>query len=398
MTLRKTEIESNAMILTLDPSSLDSYRLFLQAKALPSYEVRGRTIYVPDEYASRLGIGQQETVSATLEYRPLPAQFDYQAAISALAIRKRKFAVFAEPGLGKTLILLEFARHAQAVLGPTRRVLITAPLMVVRQTIAEAKRFYADAGFPLAITQIRASDLPRWTTEVGSEIGITNYEALTADVPQGRLGALIPDESSIMKSHYGKWGSELIRLGKGLEWKLCLTGTPAPNDRQEYANHAVFLDAFPNVNSFLARFFVNRGQTDNRWELKPHALEPFYRALSHWCIFLTNPATYGWRDNAESIPPIHVHIHDVDLTDAQQAVACQTTGTLFANEIGGIASRSARRSTRISPRSSKPLSSLGPMNPRSPGATTTPNRLSWPRPSRTPRTSTAIRHTSNGRH
>jgi superfamily II DNA or RNA helicase len=102
----------------------------------------------------------------------------------------------------------------------------------------------------------------------------------------------------------------------------------------------VFLDAFPTVNSFLARFFVNRGQTDNRWELKPHALGPFYRALSHWCIFLTNPATYGWRDNAEQVPPIHVHIHDVDLTVEQQGLAFQATGRLFADQIGGITSRS----------------------------------------------------------
>lgn len=324
------------MILDLDPSSLDSYRLFLKVKALPVYEIRGRTAFVPDEYAHRLGIGVSDLIA--IHYSPLPGLFDYQRDISAMAIHKRKFAVFAEPGLGKTLIQLEFARHAQQILGLTRRVLIVCPLTVVRQTIAETKRFYGDKG--LLITQVKAAELPAWTNTVGSEIGITNYEALTEDVPQGRLGALIADESSIMKSHYGKWGAELIRLGKGLEWKLALTGTPAPNDRIEYANHAVFLDAFPTVNSFLAKFFVNRGQTDNRWELKPHALEPFYRALSHWCIFLTNPATYGWRDNAESIPPIHVHIHDVDLTTEQQAVACNQTGTLFANEIGGITSRS----------------------------------------------------------
>jgi hypothetical protein len=144
----------------------------------------------------------------------------------------------------------------------------------------------------------------------------------------------------MLKSHYGKWGTVCIRLGKGLPFKYAFTGTPAPNDRIEYANHAVFLDAFPTVNSFLARYFVNRGQTDNRWELKPHALAPFYRHLSHWCIFLTNPATYGWKDNCENIPPIHVHIHEVALTDVQQDLAYQQTGRLFADQIGGITNRS----------------------------------------------------------
>ena len=119
-----------------------------------------------------------------------------------------------------------------------------------------------------------------------------------------------------------------------------LTGTPAPNDRIEFANHAVFMDAFPNVNAFLARFFVNKGQTQERWILKPHALQPFYVALSHWSIFMTNPATYGWHDNAETIPPIHIHEHDVPLTDEQKQIAFVSSGSLFAHRIGGITNRS----------------------------------------------------------
>ena len=131
----------------------------------------------------------------------------------------------------------------------------------------------------------------------------------------------------------------LLQLGKGLAWKLCNTGTPAPNDRIEFANHAVFLDRFPTVNSFLARYFVNRGQTNERWELKPHALRPFYRSLSDWCIFVENPATYGWQDNTEGFPPIHVHIEDVDLTEEQVRLACRAGGDLYGSP-GGIGSRS----------------------------------------------------------
>ena len=110
--------------------------------------------------------------------------------------------------------------------------------------------------------------------------------------------------------------------------------------RPNFRRAAVFLDAFPTVNAFLARFFVNRGQTQERWEIKPHAIGPFYRALSHWSIFLTNPATYGWKDNAESVPPIHVHIDDVELTREQQDLAYAGNGTLFAMDPGGITSRS----------------------------------------------------------
>lgn len=296
------------MRMTLDLNSAESYRRFLAIKSLPQYSFVGREAIVPDEYADRLGMAPPVVEDG--EYGPIPGLFDYQEAIARLAIRKRKFAVFADMGLGKTLMLLEYARHVAAVLPPQRAVLIVSPLMVVRQTIQECERFYGDS---LVIELVRSKDLGSWLGSGVGRIGITNYEALTARVEPGRLGALICDESSLLKSLYGKWGQEILRLGRRLDWKLALTGTPAPNDRIEYANHAVFLDAFPNVNSFLARFFVNRGQTDNRWELKPHALVPFYRALSHWCIFLTNPSTYGWRDNTDSVPPIHVHIHDVPL-------------------------------------------------------------------------------------
>lgn len=322
------------MRLTLNPNSVTDYGTFLKIKTLPKYRFIGRTAEFPDEYAALLGLVEADDVRQ--DYEPLDGLFDYQRDISRTAIAKQKYAVFADCGLGKTLIMLEFARHAAQHMPQGKAILIVSPLMVVRQTVAEAKRFYGDA---LPIDVVKAADLSWWMEHGAGRIGITNYDALKDDTPQGRLGGLILDESSMLKSHYGKWGTDCIRLGKGLAWKLALTGTPAPNDRIEYANHAVFLDQFPTVNAFLARFFVNRGKTDNRWELKPHALEPFYRTLSHWCIFLTDPAVYGWKDNAQGIPPIHVHVENIDLTTDQRNAVHETTGMLFVDRIGGITSR-----------------------------------------------------------
>lgn len=312
--------------------SIDSYRTFLKIKSLPRYEIHGRMAYVPDEYAATLGV--QSVADAGESYAPSSWLFDYQRDIVATALRKRKYAIFADCGLGKTPMLLEFARHVRQV--QSKPVLIVSPLMVVRQTMDECQKFYGDS---LPIEQVAAKDLAKWLRNKDGRLGITNYDALKDDTPQGHLGGLILDESSMLKSHYGKWGQVCLRLGAGLDWKLALTGTPAPNDRIEYANHAVFLDAFPNVNSFLARFFINRGQTMERWELKPHALRPFYKALSHWCIFLTDPSTYGWKDNVHNIPPIHVHIHDVRLSEQQEREVQQTTGQLFVTELGGITTR-----------------------------------------------------------
>ena len=316
----------------LDTDRVEDYRLFLRLKRLPRVRFQGRTAIVPEEYAETLGVPVQ---SRSTEIALSPFLFDYQRDIVRLAVRKQRFAVFADCGLGKSLILLEYARHCAFALPAGRAVLICSPLMVCRQTVAEAQRFYGDS---LPVQQVAARDLQSWLKR-GEGIGITNYEAITEDLEPGRLGALILDESSLLKSHYGKWGQRLIEIGQGLEWKLCLTGTPAPNDRIEYANHAVFLGREPTVNAFLARYFVNRGQTDNRWELKPHAMEPFYRSLSDWCIFLTDPATYGWKDNvASNMPPINVHVHDVPLTEEQIALSVRAGGDMFGTP-GGITSR-----------------------------------------------------------
>lgn len=318
------------MKIHIDTTKIEDYKTFLRVKELPTYSVTGRTVDFPDKYAATLGLTKPDDTHE--DYTPPAWMFDYQRDISAMAIKAKRFCVFADCGLGKTAILLEFARHAASKGG---RVLIVSPLMVVRQTIKEAGEFFGDDIQP---QHIKANELADWLTN-GDGVGITNYDAISDGLPDSELRGLILDESSMLKSHYGAWGTRLLKMGEGVEYKMCCTGTPAPNDRIEYANHAVFMDAFPTVNSFLARFFVNRGQTKERWMLKKHATGSFYRALSDWCIFLTKPATYGWKDNCDEIPPIHIHIQDVPLTEEQRVEFMDSEQTMFCSEAGGIGSR-----------------------------------------------------------
>ncbi len=328
----RDEGEGACVKLDFDYRSIDSYWKFLQVRKCPIYKFRGAFAHVPDEYATNLGV---ERHVEQCEYHPISMLYDYQKDVSRIAIQKRKYAIFADCGLGKTLMILEFANHCARVTG--RKVLIVSPLMVCSQTIEEAKRWYGES---MSIGRLKAASLADWiTSDEGVQIGVTNYEAIRGDLPRGNIAGLILDESSMLKSHYGAWGTRLIEMGRGLEWKLCATGTPAPNDRIEYANHAVFLDRAKTVNEFLATYFINRGETQNRWELKPHALKPFYRNLADWCIFLTNPATYGWKDNVGVTPPIHLHIDHIELTDEQRTAAQTLTGKLLTTNIGGISER-----------------------------------------------------------
>jgi superfamily II DNA or RNA helicase len=313
-----------------DDRSMDDYRKFLRLKSCPQYRWHGEYAVIPDEYAEHVcGV---KVSMPSVPYNPNPRLFDYQRDIAALAIRKKKFAAFVECGLGKTLIMLEYARTVYDQIGG--RVLIVSPLMVIKQTASEAAKFYGDS---LPISVIKASDISKWC-ESGCGIGITNFEAIREPY-SGKLSALIIDESSMLKSQYGAWGLRLIDMGRGVEYKLTLTGTPAPNDRIEYANQAVFLDQVRSVNEFAAKYFVNKGQTSERWQMRPHATKAFFRDMSHWAIFLQSPATYGWKDNCGSIPPINVHIDHIPLTSEQRKAYGKVTGTLCAAQSGGIGDR-----------------------------------------------------------
>jgi len=320
------------MIINFDTRSADDYRMFLNVRKCPIYRFKGTSAIVPDEFAKSLGLTAKRVKHR--EFTPIDGLFDYQRDITQTAIQKRKYAIFADCGLGKTMMILEFARHAADV--SRGKILIVSPLMVCNQTVAEAAKWY---GEQCGIIRIRAAELQEWLNTPSEAIAVTNYEAIREGLTPGKLTGLILDESSMLKSHYGAWGTRLIELGRGLEWKLCATGTPAPNDRIEFANHAVFLDRAKTVNEFLASYFINRGETQNRWELKAHALKPFYRSLADWSIFLTNPATYGWKDNVGVTPPIHIHIDHIDLTDAQRKAAQKQTGALITNQVGGIGDR-----------------------------------------------------------
>ena len=316
------------MKIHLDSASGMDYGKFIAIRKLPQYKIVGSEAQIPDEYAHLLGT---ITERPSVQYNPSGGLFDYQRDITELACQKKKYAVFADCGLGKTRIILDFARHAAEATG--KRTLIVSPLMVARQTAGEARKWN---GIDCEI--LRGTRLREWSNGEGTEIGITNYEAIT-DAFTHQLGSIILDESSMLKSHYGKWGTRLIEMGRGVEYKLCATGTPAPNDRIEYANHAVFLDRAKTVNEFLATYFVNRGQTNNRWELKPHALRPFYRSLADWSIFLTSPATYGWQDNVGTLPPISIHVDHIPLTKEQRKAAQDLTGNLMTVRVGGIGQR-----------------------------------------------------------
>ena len=163
--------------------------------------------------------------------------FPFQRDIVKWAVNMGRCAVFADTGLGKTFIQLEWAR----LIGKT--VLIFAPLSVARQTIREAKKINC------IVTYIKNQN------EIKPGINITNYENIRG-FESAEIDSIILDESSILKSIDGETRKKLIKYFSGVKYKLCCTATPAPNDYTELGNHAEFLGICSTA-EMLSTYFVN---------------------------------------------------------------------------------------------------------------------------------------------
>lgn len=240
-----------------------------------------------------------------------PMLFAWQRTIVEWAVRGGRAGIFADCGLGKTLMQIEWAR---LVGGP---VLIVAPLAVGAQTIAEAARI----GVIVSHAEAPAS-----------EIVTINYERIHKLDP-GAYKAIVLDESSILKSVDGKIRTRLLREWVAVPYRLCCTATPAPNDVAEMANHAEFLGACSRA-EMLAEFFVH---DDEGWRLKGHARDAFWRWIAEWAVFVRRPSDIGHADDGYALPELRV-------CDEVVPAGWRPAGKLFADADGGVRGRlDARR-------------------------------------------------------
>jgi DNA modification methylase len=221
-----------------------------------------------------------------------PILYEYERDIVVWAVRKGRAAIFAGTGLGKTMMYIEWAR----LIGQTT--LIVAPLSVAYQTIREA------AGLGVVI-EYRQNDAD---IEQG-QIYITNYERVDAFDPT-MFGAVVLDESSILKNMNGKTRNRLIAMFADTPYRLCATATPAPNDISEIGNHAEFLGIMP-MRDMTNTFFVHdafgkKTQRAGEWRLKGHAHDDFFRWMASWAIALNFPSDLGYSDEGFILPELHI--------------------------------------------------------------------------------------------
>lgn len=272
-----------------------------------------------------------------------PSLFNFQRDLTRWALRKGRAAIFADTGLGKTRMQLEWARFTG------QRTLIVAPLSVARQTVREAKQLDLTVHYVRSNAEVMGED----------RLWITNYEMLDL-FDLSKFGAIVLDESSILKAIGGKTRQKLIRLCADIPYRLCCSATPAPNDYTELGNHAHFLGGCTTA-EMLATYFINANKQQafviddkvyekkgsdkggQEWRLKHHAEEPFFRWLSSWAIAMTKPSDLGYDDEGFDLPPLNIYTHFVD-------AGYKPHDQLFFTTLKGVADRAKVRRQTINAR------------------------------------------------
>ena len=256
-----------------------------------------------------------------------PALFDWQREIVAWALKRGRAALFEDCGLGKTAQQLEWARNVVAHTG--RAVLILAPLAVSDQTIREGRKF------GIAVHRCNSGG-----DVIPAAVNVTNYERLEK-FNSDPFAGIVLDESSILKAYDGKTRRMITDFAKPIEYRLCCTATPAPNDLVELCNHAEFLDIMSGK-EILALFFRQDGNTTHNWRLKGHARQAFWMWMAEWSVAVRRPSDIGYSDDGYILPPLNM-IQETVTNDVHD-------GWLFAMEARTLAERRESRKNSLARR------------------------------------------------
>jgi hypothetical protein len=221
--------------------------------------------------------------------------FDFQKYIVRKALANGVYAIFADCGLGKTRMQLEWAH--QVSINTTMPVLILCPLAVAGQTIEE--------GLKMGYDVLRVSD----SGVSNGAIHITNYEQLD-NLNHEEFAGVVLDESSILKNFNGATKKKLFEKFNRTPYKLCCTATPSPNDDTEITNHAEFLRQ-GRSNEILAMYFTHDGGDTGTWRLKGHARKRFWSWVKTWSCFVSNPTDIGFDGSMYALPGLELVEHEI---------------------------------------------------------------------------------------
>ena len=231
-----------------------------------------------------------------------PHAYDFQNHLIEWGCRQGRAAIFADCGLGKTLMQLVFAENIHR--HTNKPVLILAPLSVSSQTVEEG------AKFDMAVS--RSGD---GKIKPGYGIITTNYERLRHFDPSD-FGGVICDESSILKNFDGAYKGHINKFMKKVRYRGMFTATPSPNDYIELGTSSEAL-GYLGYMDMLGTFFKNDedslhpGFIGSRWRFKSHGELDFWRWMASWARAIRKPSDLGFEDRGWILPELAEVDHEI---------------------------------------------------------------------------------------
>lgn len=218
------------------------------------------------------------------------------------AIAGGRRAIFANFGLGKTVIQLEILHLITQHKGG--KALIVAPFDVMPEFDNDAVNILkiAPPVFIRSNEEVKNND---------SMLFITNYESVRegkVDVKQFTATSL--DEASVLRSFGSKTYQSFLDMFKGVKYKFVNTATPSPNRYKELIHYGGYLEIM-DTGQALTRFFKRDSTKANNLTLYPKREKEFWLWLASWALFVTKPSDLGFSDEGYILPPMHINKHIV---------------------------------------------------------------------------------------
>jgi SNF2 family DNA or RNA helicase len=220
-------------------------------------------------------------------------------------------AIFAKPGMGKSVMALTFLDYLHNVWGESRPTLVLAPLRVARDTWAnEAHKWGHLAGLEV-VPIVGGKDQRLAALRQQAPVYATNYDNLVwlKDHYEGKawpFATVIADESTKLKSFRLRQGGvraqALAQVAhKDVERWVNLTGTPASNGLEDLWGQTWFLDAGVRLgrtfSAFRDRWFrpVKSGDFHN-YRPTDYAQEEIQQRIADICLTLDPKDWFDLKD------------------------------------------------------------------------------------------------------
>lgn len=235
-----------------------------------------------------------------------PNLSSHQKVMVAWAIKGGKRAVFAQFGLGKTCIQIEFCHQVTKKFGG--KALIVMPLGVKAEMEHDA-------------VEILGYDKPQYVTCMEDAIVakgnvlLTNYERIRDnewDLTYFTATSL--DEASVLRSFGSKTYQTFLPKFKGVKYKMVATATPAPNRLKEIIHYSGYLEIADTGNA-LTRYFKRDSTKANNLTLYPSMAEQFWLWCSTWGIFVDKPSSLNpdFSDEGYELPEMTMSWHELPI-------------------------------------------------------------------------------------